>query len=159
MELLIRFLTVVGIGAVELWAAIPAGLAFRLPPVLTGIASALGAIGGAILVIVLGDRARTWILNIRGGKGSRKKNGVLYRIWNRYGVIGLGLLAPLITGAPLGAAIGITLGASPRQLFLWISLGIVVWTIILTVLAVLGVMGIEAVENGNTGGGRPFEGP
>lgn len=156
MELLIRFLTVVGIGAVELWAAIPAGLAFRLPPVLTGIASALGAIGGAILVIVLGDRARTWILNI---KGSRKKNGVLYRIWNRYGVIGLGLLALLITGAPLGAVIGITLGASPRQLILWISLGIVVWTIILTVLAVLGVMGIEAVENGNTGGGRPFEGP
>jgi len=39
-----------------------------------------------------------------------KKHGRIYRIWERYGAAGMGLLSPLITGAPLGAALGIVLG-------------------------------------------------
>ncbi|WP_174275429.1 small multi-drug export protein [Desulfosporosinus orientis] len=66
-------------------------------------------------------------------KEKREKNkGRIYRIWEKYGVIGLGMLSPLIMGAPLGAAIGISLGASPRRLILWMSIGIIVWTISLT---------------------------
>lgn len=139
MEILFKFLTVIGLGIIELWMAIPAGIALNLHPFLNGIASALGAIIGAVVVIFFGDRLRQWLLKKRGKSG--QLTGRIYAIWDKYGVIGLGMLSPLITGAPLGAAIGITLGAPPKRLVIWMSIGIVVWTIILITVASLGFTG------------------
>ena len=45
MDIPPKVVTVFGLGAVELWAAIPAGFALGLHPVATGIASTLGASG------------------------------------------------------------------------------------------------------------------
>lgn len=135
MELVAKFITVTGLGIIELWAAIPAGTVLRLHPLLNGLASGLGAIIGALLVIIIGDRLRNWLLK---KKEKKQNNGQIYRIWNKYGVIGLGILSPLITGAPLGAAIGISLGASPKRLLFWMSIGIVVWTILLTTISTFG---------------------
>lgn len=133
--------TVFSLALIELWAAIPAGLALDLHPLVAGTISALGAIAGVILISVLGERARTWILRFRGAEGTR--HGRIHRIWNRYGVIGLGLLSPLLFGAPLGTAIGITLGARTGRLILWMSMGIVLWSIILTIAATLGLTGVQ----------------
>lgn len=141
MEVLIKFITVTGLGILELWVAIPAGTALELHPLLNGIASALGSIIGAVLVILFGDRLRMWLLK-KKKKGGKNK-GRIYKIWEKYGVIGLGMLSPLITGAPLGAAIGISLGASPRRLIIWMSIGIVIWTIILTTINTLGFAGFQ----------------
>lgn len=145
MDVLIKFITVTGLGILELWAAIPAGTALKLHPLLNGIASALGAIIGAVLVIFFGDRLRMWLLKKK--EKSEKSKGRIYKIWEKYGVIGLGMLSPLITGAPLGAAIGISLGASPRRLMFWMSLGIVVWTILLTTISTLGFAGFQMFKS------------
>jgi hypothetical protein len=142
-----KLLTVLGLGALELWAAIPAGFALSLPAITTGVTAAAGAILGALVVLLLGERARSWLLRHRSGKNEKRPPGRIERIWHRYGVIGLGLLAPLLTGAPLGVALGLTLGAAPRRLFLWISVGIVLWSIALTLVAALGLVGIEALRH------------
>jgi len=60
-------------------------------------------------------------------------------------VAGLGLFIPVLTGVPLGTALGLGLGASAKRLIFWVSMGIILWTIILTVLGVLGVEGIKAL--------------
>lgn len=143
MELIAKFISVTGLGILELWAAIPAGTALRLPPLLNGIASGLGAIIGALLVILVGDRLRSWLLKKREKTHSRES--WIYKIWEKYGVIGLGLLSPLLTGAPLGAAIGISLGTPPKRLFFWMSIGIVVWTIILTTISTMGFAVFEKI--------------
>lgn len=144
MEIIIKILMVTGLGIFELWAAIPAGLAVNLHPLLTGIASALGSMLGVMLIIIIGDRLRNWLMK-KKVKQSREK-GTIYKVWDKYGVIGLGMLAPLITGALFGAAIGVSLGASPKRLILWMSLGIVVWTIILTGLGTYGIAIFESVH-------------
>ena len=136
MEVLIKFITVAGLGILELWAAIPAGTALKLHPLLNGAASALGSIIAAVLIIFFGDRLRTWLLKKK--EKDEKNKGRIYKVWKKYGVIGLGMLSPLITGAPLGAAVGIALGASPRRLIIWMSIGIVIWTILLTTISTLG---------------------
>ncbi len=146
MELLVKVITVIGLGIIELWAAIPLGTALNLNPLLNGIASALGSIIGAVLVIFLGDRLRNWLLKKRGREKGQEKKGQIYIIWDKYGVIGLGMLSPLLTGAPLGAAIGISLGASPRRLIFWMSIGILIWTIILTAISTLGFAGFHALK-------------
>lgn len=139
MEVLIKSLTVTGLGILELWVAIPAGTALKLHPLLNGIASALGSIIGAVLVIFFGDRLRRWLLRKRQkAEKTEKSRGRIYEVWDRYGVIGLGMLSPLITGAPLGAAIGISLGAPPKRLIVWMGIGIVLWTILLTAISTFG---------------------
>lgn len=145
MEVLIKFITVTGLGIIELWVAIPAGTALKIHPVLNGIASGLGSIIGAVLVIFFGDRLRKWILKKKDkDKDKEEKNkGKIYKIWQKYGVIGLGMLSPLLTGAPLGAALGISLGASPKPLIIWMSIGIVIWSILLTALSTWGFEGIQ----------------
>ena len=80
-----------------------------------------------------------------GRKEKKEQPGLIYRIWHRYGVIGLGLLAPLLTGAPLGVALGLTLGAPSRRLLFWTSVGIVLWSAGLTLAAALGLAGIQAL--------------
>lgn len=143
MEYMMKLLTVSGIGAVELWAAIPAGFILQLNPMETGIAAATGAILGVLVVLKLGERMRTILMHNR--KSEDKKLGHIHRIWARYGVAGLGMLAPLLVGAPLGAVLGITLGAPVNRLLLWMSLGIVLWSAVLTLAGSLGLAGIEAL--------------
>ena len=141
MELILKILFVLGLGIIELWAAIPAGLALNLHPIITGLASGLGSILGAFLVIMIGDRFRNWLLSKK--TTAQKEKGLIYKIWDKYGVIGLGLLSPLLTGALFGAAIGISLGASPKRLLGWMCLGIAIWTIILTSFGTYGIITFE----------------
>ena len=54
MEIAAKFITIMGLGFIELWAAIPAGTALKLNPLLNGLAAGLGAILGTVLVILLG---------------------------------------------------------------------------------------------------------
>jgi hypothetical protein len=125
-------------GVLELWVAIPLGFALQLHPVTTAILSGLGSMISAVLIIFFGSKLRNWLIQrfqrTNKGKGSR-----MGKIWNRYGIIGLGFLSPLITGAPLGAAIGVSFNAEPRKLLLWMAVGIVFWSGILTIAAAYGL--------------------
>jgi membrane protein YqaA with SNARE-associated domain len=147
MDIFARLLTVLGLGAVELWAAIPAGFALGLHPIATAIASALGAITSALVVVLLGDRARAWILARHGFPRDGEGRGRTRRIWDRYGVVGLGLLAPLLIGAPLGTALGLILDAPMRRLLLWVCFGIVLWSALLTAAWALGLAGFETLRD------------
>lgn len=145
---LLQLLSVFVLGAAELWAAIPAGLAMGLSGWTVGLVSASGAITGAVVVAALGDRVRAWILkrhetrHSAGEEPSRAR-----RIWDRFGSAGLGLSAPMITGAPLAIALGITLGAPTKRLLAWTTVGILVWTAVLTAVGVVGREGIAAAMN------------
>lgn len=123
--------------------SIPSGFVLQLHPLETGIAAAAGAILGVLFVLKLGERIRTLLLHDRESKG--RKLGRIHRIWDRYGIEGLGILAPLLVGAPLGAALGITLGAPVNRLLIWMSLGIVLWSAVFTLAGLLGLAGIEAL--------------
>lgn len=137
MELVLKLLTILGLGVIALWAAIPAGLALQVHPVAVGITAAIGAMLGALIVVLLGERVRTWLAQRHEGKDKKGRRRLIYRIWQCYGVVGLGLLAPLLAGAPLGVALGLTLGVPAGRLLLWISLGIVLWSMGLTLAGAL----------------------
>jgi len=62
MQLAAKLLTVLGLGALEIWAAIPAGLALNLHPIVVGVVAASGGILGALAVVSLGERVRTWLV-------------------------------------------------------------------------------------------------
>lgn len=144
MDIILSIITVFGASVIELWLGIPLGFFLNLNPFLIAILAASGSILSAFLVILLGDNIRTKFIKWRYGEKSIKK-GRIYNIWNKYGIIGLGLLSPLLFGAPLGAAIGVGLGARNDQLLLWMSIGIVIWSIFLTAFGFFGLMSLQSI--------------
>jgi len=97
MDVITGTLLVFGAGILELWAAIPLGLAINLNPVIIGIASAVGAIVAAFLVTAVGDSIREKVIKWRYGENKDLKDSRYYKIWNKYGVVGLGLISPLLS--------------------------------------------------------------
>lgn len=134
----LHVLAVLGLGAATLWGAIAAGLALGLGPWTAGIAAAAGAGFGTALVFALGERLRSGPPAVLARTAARRR-GLMHRAWANYGAPGLGLRAPLIASAPLGAAIGILLGAPAGRLAFWTLLGIVLWSAGLTSIAALGL--------------------
>lgn len=123
--------------------SIPAGLALGLPPLVAFMTSALSYAVAAVLMVVLGERAREWVKRRLGGKNFGDPNSRIYKVWERYGVIGLGLLAPLTVGAQIGVILGLTLNAKPRPLLIWMIVGGVVVGAVLTALLALGLLAIN----------------
>jgi len=142
MQIVMKCFSVFLLAAVEIWAAVPLGFALKLDPEMTCAATVLGAVSGVVAVMALGQKVRDWFLRKRGREG-QGRNRLIIRIWDRCGVPGLGLLAPLLTGAPLGAAIGVGLGARAGRLFFWMSLGVVLWSVGLTAAGAAGIQGVH----------------
>jgi hypothetical protein len=138
MGLVLQLLGVAAIAVVELWAAVPAGIAMGLPAPLVWTATFCGALLGITIVVAAGDRLRSWLLG-RFGHGRAREGGRLRKVWDRYGVVGWGLLAPLLLGAPLAAAVGVALGAARGRLVFWLGAGAALWTTVLTVAVALGL--------------------
>ncbi len=149
-EELLKALPVFMMSMLELWAAVPLGFALKLHPFVNFTASALGAASGAALVIFGGEGIRRIYMRLRPAKQSednkeKPAKGRLAKIWDRYGIIGLGLAAPWITGAPIGALIGIALKAEPVKLMLWIAAGIVLCAAVFVIsgMGLASVMGTK----------------
>ena len=144
MDIITSLIAVFGASIIELWLGVPLGFFLNLNPVLIAIISAAGSILSAYLVIILGEGIRKRFIKWRYGEQLIKK-GRIYDIWNKYGIIGLGLLSPLLFGAPIGAALGIGLKAPRYRLLSWMSIGIVIWSIILTASGFFGLMSFQSI--------------
>jgi len=107
MEIIAKVLTVLGLGMMDVWIAIPTGLALNLHPLVMFLATMLGEVVGALIILLLGEQARAWLLRRRGGETGSPKHKRLQRILQRFGAPGLGFLSPLFIGAPLGTALGL----------------------------------------------------
>ena len=140
-----KLLSVFGVAFFSLWASIPAGLALGLSPLPIILTAAVSYASGVGLVAFLGKPLRDWIMRRFGDKVMTDPNSAVNRTWTRYGMIGLALLAPVTTGAQIGAAVGMALNASPRRLFLLMSIGGLLWAALLAAAISLGIMGVQAV--------------
>lgn len=138
----LKLLAVFGLGMTGLWQGVPAGFAMRLHPAVTGMTAAAGSLLATLLVVLLGDRLRERLLRRKKSPDAVPRDRLIDRVWRRYGVVGLGLLGPGLTGAPLGAALGLSLRVPARQLLGWLALGIALWSLALTLVGMLGTAGI-----------------
>lgn len=145
MSVITQFIIVFGVGMVELWAAIPTGFIIGLDPLAIGIAAISGEIAGALIVATLGERLRRFLEQKYPSLLATGKQGAVYRIWQKYGVAGMGLLSPIVTGAPLGALLGIVFGAPKKRLLLWLIPGVILWGVGLTLAGVLGLSIFEGI--------------
>lgn len=143
LEWILKLLTVFSLGTMKMALAIPAGLALGLSPPVVAATTALGGITSMTVIVTVGHGLRRWLLRRRPYEPVARRPSLILRIWQRYGIIGFGLLAPVLVSPPMSAALGVALGAATPRLLLWLSIGVTFWSSTLTALAVLGWIGIQ----------------
>jgi uncharacterized membrane protein len=137
MAVLAQYLTVYLLGILELWIAVPAGMALKMPVIATALVSAAGALTSGVIVLAVGAPLRNWLLRMKTKKTGKLDNSV-QKIWNEFGIVGLGLIAPFFTGVHLGTAIALALGSPWRKALLWMSIGTLAWSFIIAYAAAAG---------------------
>jgi len=138
--MLLKILTVAGLATFELYAAIPAGFAFHLSPWTIFFASVTGGLVGVFIAAFLGDKIRTFVAKYKKPEeGHIKTNTLAHRLWNKFGVVGLGFLGTVTVGAPVSIAVGIGLNAQIHKLVIWCCIGVVTRCIAFTLAGHYGL--------------------
>lgn len=135
----LKVLTVAGLASFEIYAAIPAGFAFGLSPWSILFASIVGGLAGVFVAAFLGNRIRKFFARNKPQKEAKPKSGLVYRIWDKYGIIGLGFLGTLTVGAPVSLAVGIGFKAPLQKLITWCCIGVVTRCVAFTLIGYYGM--------------------
>jgi membrane protein YqaA with SNARE-associated domain len=136
----LKILTVAGLATFEIYAAIPAGFAFKLSPWVIFFASVTGGLAGAIVAAFFGDKIRAFFhKKKRPAKEETKRHPVITRLWTKYGIVGLGFLGTLTVGAPISIAVGTGLNVNLKKLLVWCCIGVVTRCILFTIIGYYGL--------------------
>ena len=136
-----KILTVIGLATFEIYAAIPAGFAFKLNPISIFLYSVLGGLIGVFVAAYLGDIIKKWISTFKKNKVEKvaKEPGFVLKIWQKYGVIGLGLLGTMTLGAPISIGIGVGFNVPTNKMVFWCSLGVILRCALFTAIGHFGL--------------------
>ncbi|MFD0771946.1 small multi-drug export protein [Bacillus sp. CGMCC 1.60114] len=120
---------------------VPLGIVWGLQPFAVGLTAFTGNL---ILVLLLGfffKQFAKWRTARKFKKGittPSKKETRSRRIWERYGIPGLALLAPILVGTDIAAVLALTFGSSRRHVISWMTVSLAVWTVIFVVASMYG---------------------
>jgi uncharacterized membrane protein len=120
---------------------VPLGIVWGLPPFSVGLTAFLGNL---ILILLLGlffKQFSAWRAKRRMKKGINsptKKETRSRQIWEKYGIPGLALLAPILVGTDIAAVLALTFGSSRRHVIGWMTVSLAVWTILFAVGSIYG---------------------
>lgn len=134
--MLYKILTVAGLATFEIYAAIPTGFAFGLSPFIIFCASLVGGLLGVFVAAYLGDKIKFFVSKFRKAKVAKPKAepGFVLKIWEKYGVVGLGLLGTMTVGAPISIGIGVGFNVPTNKMVFWCSLGVLLRCALFTAL-------------------------
>lgn len=126
---------------VEILVVIPIAIGVGLHPLLVGAVAFVGNVASLYALVFLYERLAAWWGRRRSDSTDTESRRSLWarRIWDRYGLAGLGLAAPALTGVHLAAVIAMAAGSRPRAVGWWMTVGIAVWTALLVGGTVFGI--------------------
>ena len=113
------------------------GLVQGLNPILVGGFAFLGNLTTVYLLIIFIEKYQEW--RKKRKRKQRKRNKRAYEIWNKYGLPGLAITAPILIGTHIAAIIAIALGARKIQTLIWMTISLGLWTLVFTVASYFGV--------------------
>lgn len=132
-------LTAFGLGFLYFLSAIPAGVAAHAPVWIASLAAWAGYSAGSLVILLAGTPLRGWLLRKLGIDPKPDPAKFFWRVWERYGIWGLGLIAPVTIGPQAMAVICLALGEPPGRIQAAVSLGVAPWSVILGLLTAAGV--------------------
>ncbi|OEH84275.1 hypothetical protein BHU72_10700 [Desulfuribacillus stibiiarsenatis] len=159
--------TLAAIPWIEIAVVIPIGIAAGLSPFWVTAVAFIGNWLPVLLIIVLYEKWQIWRAKRRERQTSiertdeepaqivgestqveegTKKGKRAQRIWNRYGLPGLALLAPAITGIHLAAVMALALKSSKRATLVWMTISLVVWAVGMGLVSYYGLEWFDFIK-------------
>jgi hypothetical protein len=132
------YLAVAGLAMIDLWLAIPAALALKVQPEVAALLIAATSSLGVVFAVYFSGALRTRFA-AKFGKQSYL-GGRTAKYMDKFGTVGIGLLAPVVLGPVLTCICAIVLGAKPRQLTIATVTGVVLWSFVIYLLLVSNVL-------------------
>jgi hypothetical protein len=126
--------TAFGLGAIYFIAAIPAGIAAGAGAWTVAVAAALGYTAGGVVVLVAGAPLRAWLVKKLKIPVQRDPAKLVWRMWDRGGLLGLCLVAPVTIGPQATAVIALAVGERTPKIAAFIALGVVPWCVAFALL-------------------------
>lgn len=136
--MLTGMVTAFGLGFLYFIAAVPAGVAAGSSAWLAGLAAGLGYAAGAGIVLLAGVPLREWLVRKLKIPVERDPSKLVWRMWERGGLLGLCLIAPVTIGPQATAVIALAVGEKPRRILASVALGVLPWCVIFAVLTAFG---------------------
>lgn len=131
---------------IELLLVIPAGIGIGLNPFVVAVTAFLGNLS-TVYLILLGHQALQSVwdkFKIQDGiSASSKKRTKTLQIWDKYGLPGLALTSPVAVGTHFATVIAISLGSKKQEVGFWMSLSILIWTLLVTAASYYGIESIK----------------
>ena len=128
-----------GFGFFYFLGAIPAGFAAGAPLWMAAISAWAGYSTGAMVVLLAGAPLRDWLIRKLKIPVERDSSKWVWRIWDRGGIWGLGLLAPVTIGPQAGSILALAVREAPLRVFLALCLGVIPWCVLFAFLVGCGI--------------------
>ena len=136
---MLKILTVAGLATFEIYVAIPTGFALGLHAWTVFFASLIGGLVGVFVAAFLGDKIRAFISKYRKPAPEKPKTGFIYKIWDKYGLIGLGLFGTFAFGAPVSLGVGVGFNVPLKKLVPWCCIAVLARCVIYTTIGHFGM--------------------
>ena len=133
--IIIQALTIYLAGITGLYKGVPVGFAIKASPFITAVCTAMGSVTAVFVIYFSGTPLKSWIIDKFGKKKIEKKKSRFTNIMEHYGVIGLGLIATGIIGPIITTILGMMLVKETKRLIIFLSIGIILWSVALTIVA------------------------
>lgn len=124
----------------EVFLVVPLGIIIGLSPIIVALLGFLGNWFVIILITLLFHKLTEWWRKRKGKEmGNERKRSRAKKIWDRYGVPGLAILAPTIVGTDIATILALSFGSSKKWVFGWMTVSLALWTIVLALGTVYGI--------------------
>lgn len=125
---------------IEIAVVIPIAIIKGLNALLVGIVSFLGNLSTVLLLVIFIEKYQQWREKRKNesAKQSKRTNRAI-GIWNKYGLPGLMVLGPILTGSHIAVLIAFSLGAKKQKVLLWSIISLGLWAVLITVLSYYGI--------------------
>jgi membrane protein DedA with SNARE-associated domain len=119
-------------GAAGMWKAVPFGFVLKAPPLVIFLMSAAGSMAGVLVLYFFGKQIKKIFkrkskLVVKQAKANRAR-----KLFDKYGVPGLGFFGTFLIGPNLTIVIGVTIVKATKQLLYWVLASTVFWSFILS---------------------------
>jgi membrane protein YqaA with SNARE-associated domain len=138
--MIFKILTIIGLATFEVYAAIPAGFAFQLSPLVIFLSSTTGGLIGVVVAAYLGSLIQRFFAKYRKTpKEEKPKSGFILRVWEKYGLVGLGVIGTMTVGGPISIGVGVGFNVPINKLVFYCCIGVIARCAIFTFLGELGM--------------------
>lgn len=130
---------------IEIAVVIPIAVGLGLDPLLVGATAFVGNLGSVLVLLAFHRRIARWRARRRDDSAeddadsSTRRREWARRVWDRYGLPGLSIASPILTGVHLAALLALAAGSSRAAIARWMTVGIAIWTVVLVGGSMLGV--------------------